>query len=226
MKKNFNLTIFTVILFFLLSLKPIFSGDYSAMVLDNYDGDTLTVKINGKKEKVRLLGVDTAEMAQGFWGREAKKFTESLTSGKQVRLETDVQERDRYGRLLAYVYVGKNFVNLELIKNGYAQLLTYSPNVRYVDAFQNAQKDAREAKRGIWGANGLNESPYEFRHGGKKKAENPKKQTIGGNVHVNSKSGIYHKEGCKNYNCHSCSLELSEEEAISKGYKKCRAEKY
>lgn len=225
MKNLLRFTIFMVI-WVLFSFNPLFARDYQAMVLDNYDGDTLTVKINGKKEKVRLLGVDTAEMAQGFWGKEAKKFTENLTAGKQVRLETDVQERDRYGRLLAYVYVNKDFVNLELIKNGYAQLLTYPPNVRYVEVFQKAQKDAREAQRGIWGVNGLTESPYEFRHGGKKKSENPKKQEIGGTVQVNPKSGIYHKEGCKNYNCKACTLELSEEEAISKGYKKCRAEKY
>lgn len=139
--------------------------DYTATVLSNHDGDTLTVKIDGKKEKVRLLGIDTAEMQQGYWGKEARKFTYELTKGKTVRLETDVQERDQYGRILAYVYIGNTFLNKVLLDEGYAQVLTYSPNVKYVDMFTAAQRTAREAGKGIWDQNNrLKESPKEFRN--------------------------------------------------------------
>ena len=72
--------------------------------------------------------------------------------GKEVRLEYDVQRRDRYRRLLAYVYLEDGtFVNAELLRQGYAQLLTIPPDVKYVDLFVRLQKEAREAGRGLWG---------------------------------------------------------------------------
>ena len=199
---------------------------------------TITVLINNKKENVRLLGIDTAEIAQGYWGKEAKKFTEKFTKGKEVKLEIDVQERDKYGRLLAYVYVGNESLNESLIKEGYAQLLTYSPNVKYVDKFTSLQKEARDSGKGIWNNdNGLKQTPYEFRHKGKKnissnskKTNNlvsPSKKSSSNNleiVHVNRKSGVYHFSGCQYYDCKNCTLELTESEAISQGYRHCKKE--
>ena len=74
-----------------------------------------------------------------------------MLEGKEVRLEMDVQERDKYGRLLAYVYLeDSTFVNAELLKQGYAQVATYPPNVKYVELFVKLQKEARENKRGLW----------------------------------------------------------------------------
>lgn len=116
------------------------SKEYTAQVLLNNEGDTLTVKIGGKKEKVRLLSVHTAEMQKGYWGQQAKKFTQSLIKGKTVKFETDVQERDQYGRMLAYVYVDNTFLNKVLLDEGMAMVLTYSPNVKYVDQFKTALK--------------------------------------------------------------------------------------
>lgn len=209
--------------------------ELTAKVLSNNDGDTLTVIIDGRKEKIRLLGMDTPEIAQGFWGKEAQKYTEKLTTGKEIMLETDVQERDQFGRLLAYVFIDGQFLNLLLIQAGYAQLLTYSPNVKYVDVFTAAQTQARNSGEGIWGANGLKKSPYEFRHGGKKqktdysllkKKKNtltPSNTTTTGNtilVHVNSRSGVYHYPGCEAYNCHNCSIVLTEAEALKHGYRR------
>ncbi|MNR82069.1 Thermonuclease precursor [compost metagenome] len=129
------------------------------------DGDTLVVQVDpNRQEKVRLVGIDTPEMAQKPWGERAKVFTERLALGKVVRLETDVQPRDQYGRLLAYAYVGKTFINYELVRQGYAMLLTYPPNVAHVDEFTQAQKQARQEGKGIWNSkDGLEQSPRDFR---------------------------------------------------------------
>jgi micrococcal nuclease len=74
-----------------------------------------------------------------------------LVEDKRVRLELDVGERDRYGRVLAYVYVGDVFVNAWLVANGYAQVMTVPPNVKYADLFVKLEQDAREAAKGLWG---------------------------------------------------------------------------
>lgn len=74
-----------------------------------------------------------------------------LVEGKRVRLEYDVEKRDRYGRTLAYVYVGGVMVNERLVRAGYAQVSTYPPNVKYQERFLVAQREAREAGRGLWG---------------------------------------------------------------------------
>ncbi len=133
------------------------------------DGDTLTILVDGQKERIRLVGIDTPEKKQPVWGPAAKDFTTRLAMGKTVRVETDVEERDRYGRVLGYVYVGKTFLNLELVRQGYAMLYTSPPNVAHTDAFLAAQREARAAGRNIWNAKtGLTETPYEFRHKGKK----------------------------------------------------------
>lgn len=133
------------------------------------DGDTLTILVDGQKERIRLVGIDTPEKKQPVWGPAAKDFTTRLAMGKTVRVETDVEERDRYGRVLGYVYVGKTFLNLELVRQGYAMLYTSPPNVAHTDEFLAAQREARAAGRNIWNAKtGLTETPYEFRHKGKK----------------------------------------------------------
>lgn len=130
------------------------------------DGDTLKLS-NG--EKVRLIGIDTPESADNpktrrdskrtgqdmkeiiKMGKEAAAFTRNLVEGKEVRLEFDVQQRDKYKRLLAYVYLNDGtFVNAEIIKAGYAQIMTIPPNVTYQELFLKLQKEARENKRGGW----------------------------------------------------------------------------
>ena len=115
------------------------------------DGDSIHVLLsNGLKEKVRLIGIDAPEKAQKPWGTQSTKALERLVNGQQVRLETDKTARDRYGRLLAYVYVGRTFVNLELMNQGNAMLLIYPPNVDHAEEFRAAQERARAAGLGIW----------------------------------------------------------------------------
>ena len=119
------------------------------------DGDTLVVD----GERVRLIGVDTPESVKPgspveCFGKEASAFLRRLLAGRRVRLETDVEERDRYGRLLAYAHRRGDglFVNAELVRRGYATPLTIPPNVRFADRFAALARDAREGRRGLWSA--------------------------------------------------------------------------
>ena len=121
------------------------------------DGDTIGLS-NG--ESVRYIGIDTPEIREKHgtvwvynprpYAEEAKAFNKTLVEGKNIRLEFDVQKRDKYGRLLAYVYESNRMVNLEMLKEGYAMIYTYPPNVRYTEDFLNAQKLARINEKGLW----------------------------------------------------------------------------
>jgi len=117
------------------------------------DGDT--IEIQGG-EKVRYIGVDTPETKHPrkpvqCFGRQAAEKNKQLVEGKMVRLEKDVSEADRYGRLLRYVYAGDVFVNLAMVKQGYAYAATFPPDVKYQELFSQAQREAREGRRGLWG---------------------------------------------------------------------------
>ena len=119
------------------------------------DGDTIIVIIDRKKEKVRLIGVDTPEKDGPYtkeepFNKEASDFTKRLVKGKRVRLEYDWQKRDKYGRLLAYVYLEDGtFLNAELIKQGYGTLFRKFP-FKYRDNFIRYEQEARDNKRGLW----------------------------------------------------------------------------
>src|SRR5712691_10186805 len=119
------------------------------------DGDTIHVRLADRIEKVRYIGVNTPEVhhprkGEEPGGREAMAVNRALVEGRTVRLETDVRARDRYGRLLAYVWTGDVMVNAELVRRGYAQVMTVPPNVRHQALFVKLQRDAREAGRGLW----------------------------------------------------------------------------
>ena len=130
-------------------------GGLPATVVSVVDGDTIHVRIADRLEKVRYIGMNTPEVhhprkGEEPGGREASEVNRQLVAGKQVRLELDVQERDRYGRLLAYVWVGDTMVNAELVRRGYAQVMTIPPNVRHQQLLLKLQREAREAGRGLW----------------------------------------------------------------------------
>lgn len=123
------------------------------------DGDTIRVMVGGVEEKVRYLGVDTPESVKPgtpveCFAKAASAFNARLVAGRRVRLESDVEARDRYGRLLAYVYRRPDglFVNEELVRRGYAQPLTIAPNVRFAERFVRLAAQARERGAGLWGA--------------------------------------------------------------------------
>jgi micrococcal nuclease len=127
----------------------------SAQVEEVIDGDTIKVSLNGKSETVRFILVDTPETkhpqkGKQPFGPEAYNFTKSLLEGKTVELEKDVQERDKYGRLLMYVYVDGKMVQEELLKKGLARVAVFPPNVKYVDQFRKLENEAKQQGIGIW----------------------------------------------------------------------------
>ena len=140
-----------------LALALAFGLGLSAPVVRIVDGDTIRVRIGETEEVVRYIGVDTPETVDPrrpveAYGEAAAAKNRELVAGRVVRLYFDVQRRDRYGRLLAYVCVGEVFVNAELLRQGFAQLMTIPPNVRFAEIFVHLQQEAREAGRGLWGA--------------------------------------------------------------------------
>jgi len=124
------------------------------------DGDTLVIRVQGQTERVRLIGIDTPESVdprrpvECFGKEAAAHLAELLPEGTPVRLERDVEARDRFDRLLAYVYRRSDglFVNLAMAEDGFAEVATFPPNVAHVDDFTAAARAAREAERGLWQA--------------------------------------------------------------------------
>ena len=123
------------------------------------DGDTIELE-NGKK--VRYIGIDTPETvhpnkAAQCYGKESSDKNKSIVEGKKVRLEKDITETDKYKRLLRYVYLEDGtFVNLLLVKEGYARSYTYPPDVKYQDEILDAEKEARKDGGGRWAKNACN----------------------------------------------------------------------
>ena len=124
------------------------------------DGDTIDVALGGRTERVRLLGIDTPESVkpdtpvQCFGHEASARLRALLPERTPVRLVRDVEERDRFGRLLAYVYRQPDelFVNLDLVRGGYAQVLTFPPNVAHAPELERAGREARRSTRGLWGS--------------------------------------------------------------------------
>jgi micrococcal nuclease len=121
------------------------------------DGDTIEVARRGRTMDIRFIGIDTPETVHpsqpvGCFGPEASSFTSKKLEGQRLRLEFDVERRDHYGRLLAYIWVDGKLFNKTLVRQGYAQVSTYPPNVKYVDEFVAAQRRARKSNAGLWGA--------------------------------------------------------------------------
>ena len=132
------------------------------------DGDTIEVRITARVDgpgageariggsyDVRLIGIDTPESVKPnspveCFGREASAAAKALLEGSDVRLVKDVEETDRYDRLLRYVYLGHELANARLVVNGYAAAYTYPPNVRHADLFVALQREASQEQRGLW----------------------------------------------------------------------------
>jgi len=159
------------------------------------DGDT--IEIEGG-EKVRYIGIDTPETVDPrkpvqCFGIEASKKNKELVEGKTVRLEKDITDRDKYSRLLRYVWVDDLFINLELVKQGFASSYSYPPDIKYQKEFLAAEKEARETERGLWKACPIVASPTI------KIQETPKSDCdIKGNISTSGEK-IYHLPGCGSY---------------------------
>jgi micrococcal nuclease len=143
---------------------PLPSGErethFSGTVVRTVDGDTVHVRVANRIEKVRYIGINTPEVhhptrGEEPGGRAATEINRGLVGGRAVRLEPDVQLRDRYRRLLAYVWVERAdgvevMVNAEMVRLGYAQVMTIPPNVRHAEMFRKLAAEAREQRRGLW----------------------------------------------------------------------------
>ncbi len=132
------------------------------------DGDTVRAQLHGREERVRLLGLDAPERFPGprleqqarqlgippeelrRWANAAYAFARRHLAGQRVGLELDQEERDEFGRLLAYVWAGRTLFNLELVRQGYAWAHPVLPNLRYAAAFAACEQEARELRRGLW----------------------------------------------------------------------------
>ena len=157
----------------LFALLLCFSIGYTydkATVVRVVDGDTLKIEMNGHEEAVRLIGIDTPESKINkkakkdsmksnqdvetitSMGKEAARYVRSLVrKGDMVGIEFDVQRRDKYNRLLVYAYLSDGkMLNEEIVKAGYANIMTYPPNVRYQDRFVRAFREARDTRRGLY----------------------------------------------------------------------------
>lgn len=132
------------------------------------DGDSVVVSLHGQNEKVRFIGVDTPETVhpekgEQPFGKESSNYTKSRLEGQTIELEFDVQERDQYGRILAYIWIEDEHFNLTLVQEGYAVASTWPPNVKYADLYKTAQRAAREAEKGLWGIEDISEE-YQVGH--------------------------------------------------------------
>lgn len=126
------------------------------------DGDTIRCEGLGR---VRLLLIDAPERDQGEWAARSRDALATLLPvGTRVRLETDIQERDRFGRLLAYIYLADGVqVNEMMVRMGYALVESYPPNVRHIDPLRRARESARAARRGLWSTGAFECTPREHR---------------------------------------------------------------
>lgn len=214
-----------------------------ATVTEVADGDTL--ELNGK-EKVRLVGVNTPETVKPNtplqpYGKEASEYTKKQLQGKKVFVEVDVQPQDRYGRTLAYVYttapqseadVEAYMFNATLLREGYAQLMTIQPNVKYQELFLRLQRTAREENKGLW-ALGIYKDAAKSTHdvflsGKSPEQPNTSKTTtcdeprIKGNKSSKGEK-IYHIPGGTYYDkTQEEELFCTEQEAIDAGYRKSK----
>jgi micrococcal nuclease len=151
-----------------LAQQPCFAKNrlQKALVHQVHDGDTITLRLNGKKYRTRLIGIDAPEIKQRPWGRRAKEHLIQIMKRTKwtVYVETDEEQIDKYGRLLAYIFTKKHvLINEKMINDGYAVIFPIEPNTKYSERFSKAETRAREAKKGIWGPQGLRESPAEWR---------------------------------------------------------------
>ena len=147
MKIKYSIYSILVLLLLILAVSCVVPS--APVVTRVIDGDTIEVNIDGTIYKVRYIGIDTPEFGEP-WANEATRLNRQLVEEKTVRLEKDISETDRYGRLLRYVYVDDVFINAELVRQGLAWSKAYEPDIKYQDILEEAEAEARQAKIGIW----------------------------------------------------------------------------
>ena len=200
-----------------------------ALITRIVDGDTFDAIIDGKEERVRLILVDTPETVHPSkpvepFGPEASEFAKQMLEGKEVHLELDVSERDRYGRVLAYVWIGDRMFNEMLLEKGLARVAVFPPNVKYVDRFRQIEKEAQRKGIGIWSIEDYarQETSSATNNTASKTSSNCDEPKIKGNINSKGEK-IYHVPGGQFYDV-TIPEEMfcTEEEAQAAGYRKSK----
>lgn len=199
----------------------------SVKVVRVIDGDTIELE-NG--QKVRYIGIDTPETVHPeksiqCFGIEASAKNRESVEGKHIRLEKDISETDKYGRLLRYVYLENIFINDYLVKEGFAYASSYPPDIKYQDLFSNSQKEAQHYNRGLWSSCSSN-SDQELNQSNSNSSP-PESCSVKGNI---SSSGekIYHMPGQHYYDKTVIDQSkgerwfCNEQEAVSAGWRKSK----
>lgn len=182
----------------LLLVAPCRAKSFDGTGVKALDGDSLlAVLANGLEVEVRLLNVDAPEHRQPL-AEEAKAFLHARVAGKRLTLATDVDQRDRYNRLLALVHAGGRCVNLDLVEAGLALAYLLPPNTSRADDFLAAQARAHAARKGIWGPGSLREEPRSFRARSRSDKPLPPRPLLYENwlITGNAKSRVAHWPGC------------------------------
>lgn len=219
---------FLVVIFCCLATQTL-AASFTGRVIKVSDGDTIQVMNNNVAEKVRLNGIDSPESGQAY-GRQAKEFTADLVAGHVVTVE--IRDTDRYGRTVGDVILldGKN-LNREIVRAGYAWWYRKHSND---GSLGQLEEEARSARRGLWQDSRPPTPPWEWR-AAQSRAQGPganaeaaralsraKTANSAAIYHGNTRSGVFHQPGCKDYYCKNCLEPLAtREQALSSGYRPC-----
>lgn len=131
----------------------------TATVVNVIDGDTIDVMLNGQRQRVRYVGVNTPERDEPCYA-DATSANAALVDGQTVTLVMDTSDTDRFDRLLRYIYVGDTFVNAELVRQGYAEVVSYPPDTAFFDTFRDLEQEAARANRGCHPTGIFNDGSY------------------------------------------------------------------
>jgi micrococcal nuclease len=202
---------------------PCACATFEAVGIKALDGDSILTRFtSGLDVEVRLLNVDAPEHGQAL-SEEARAFTQSRIVRQPLTLVTEVDQRDRYNRLLAFVHTGGRCVNLDLVEAGLALAFLIPPNIGRADDFLAAQERAHAAGRGIWGAQGPKEEPRSFRARNRRDSKTPPRPLRYENWLIvgNTKSSVAHWPGCGHVEDIAPAIRVrftSAKQAASKGY--------
>ncbi|MGM0804252.1 MAG: thermonuclease family protein [Bacillota bacterium] len=193
------------------------------------DGDTIKVRVDGKLETVRFLLVDTPESVHPSkpvqpFSKEASTYTQGILKDANVELELGIGERDKYGRLLAYVFADGQSVQENLLKHGLARVAyVFEPNTKYVDQYDRIQKQAQKEGVGIWSVeNYVQEEGYIFDEEAQPEIATNQECTIKGNIN-SSGDKIYHLESGRYYKITKPEKWFcTEREAVDSGFRKSK----
>ncbi len=193
------------------------------------DGDTIEI---ASGEKVRYIGIDAPEMnaedeTRRHLAQVAKRVNRGMVEGRELVIELGVEERDRYGRLLGYIYSGNVFVNAALVAGGYAQAATYPPNVKHAELFVTLATQAWEANRGLWAAEPERAQEEQQRQRRRETAapepereRKPPPATGDVGVYITNTGDCYHRGSCSSLRKSKTLISLAE--AKRRGYRPCK----